>query len=133
EGRRQKLDLDTAPALGTVAVDPDKLRDSVAHLLINAIKFTPDGGTIRLAGRRTEDGSVEVRVTDTGVGIEPACLDRIFHPLFTHVDVSRHSSGVFEFGRRGLGLGLNLVKQFVEMHGGRVKAESTLGKGSTFI
>src|SRR5262249_33482843 len=101
EGRHQKLELGAPPDLGHGAVDADKLRDSVAHLLINAIKFTPDGGTIHLSARRAEDGGVAIDVRDTGVGIEPACLERIFHPLFTHVDVSRHSSGVFEFGRRG--------------------------------
>jgi signal transduction histidine kinase len=132
EWRRQKLETDIPPDLGRLAVEADKVRDSVAHLLLNAVKFTPDGGTIRLAARRLSDGSAEIRVSDTGVGIDPTSLARLFDPFFTRFDVSRHSSGVFEFERRGLGLGLSLVKAFVEMHGGRVKAESALGKGSTF-
>jgi signal transduction histidine kinase len=59
-------------------------------------------------------------------------LARVWDPFFTRFDVSRHSSGVFEFDRRGLGLGLSVVKAFVEMHGGQAKAESQPGKGSTF-
>jgi signal transduction histidine kinase len=133
EQRQQTLAVDAPPDLGTVAVEPDKLRDSVAHLLLNAVKFTADGGRIRLAARRLPDGGAEIRVTDTGVGIEPANLSRVFDPFFTRFDVSRHSSGVFEFDRRGLGLGLSVVKGFVEMHGGQVRAESHPGQGSTFI
>ena len=130
--RQQTLEVDAPPDLGLVAVEPDKLRDSVAHLLLNAIKFTRNGGAIRVQGRRLADGGVEIQVTDTGVGIDPTSLGRIFEPFFTGFDVSRHSSGVFEFERRGLGLGLSLVKAFVEMHGGRVTAKSELGRGSTF-
>jgi signal transduction histidine kinase len=132
EQRSQKLIVDAAADLGNVNVEEDKIRDSVFQLLVNAIKFTPDGGTIRLAARRLADGGVEVQVSDTGVGIDPASLSRVFDPFFTRFDVSRHSSGVFEFDRRGLGLGLSVVKAFVEWHGGRVMAESELNKGSTF-
>lgn len=130
--RKQTLVVDGPAEIGSLAVEPDKLRDSVAHLLLNAVKFTRDGGTIRLAGRRLPDGGAEVSVTDTGVGIEPRSLERIFQPFFTGFDVSRHSSGVFEFDRRGLGLGLSLVKAFVEMHGGKITARSEPGRGSTF-
>jgi signal transduction histidine kinase len=132
EVRRQKLELDIPDDLGTIKVEEDKIRDSVAHLLFNAVKFTPDGGTIRLAAQRLADGKAEIRVSDTGLGIEPSSKSRIFEPFFTRFDVSRHSSGVFEFDRRGLGLGLSLVKKFIEMHGGQVKVESDLGRGSTF-
>jgi signal transduction histidine kinase len=132
EWRHQRLAMELAADLGSIEVEPDKIRDSVAHLLLNAIKFTPDQGTIRLTARRLADGSADIRITDTGVGIGPADLARLFEPFFTRFDVSRHSSGAFEFERRGLGLGLSLVKAFVEMHGGTVKAESQVGRGSTF-
>ncbi len=132
EQRRQTLEVDAPDDLGAVAVEEDKLRDSVFQLLINAVKFTPDGGTVKLAARRRPDGGVDIRVSDTGVGLDAASLPRVFDPFFTRFDVSRHSSGVYEFDRRGLGLGLTVVKAFVEMHGGRVKAESEVGKGSTF-
>ncbi|HEV3260869.1 MAG TPA: hybrid sensor histidine kinase/response regulator [Gemmataceae bacterium] len=130
--RHQTLEVDAPPELGVMALDADKLRDSVAHLILNAIKFTPDGGTIRVAGRRLPDGGVELTVTDTGMGMDRACVERLFQPFFTGFDVSRHRSGVFEYDRRGLGLGLSLVRAFVEMHGGKVSATSEVGRGSTF-
>jgi len=130
--RRQKLDVDAPADLGTMALDADKLRDSVAHLILNAIKFTPDQGTIRVAGRRLPGGGAEITVTDTGMGMDAASVERLFQPFFTGFDVSRHRSGVFEYDRRGLGLGLSLVKAFVEMHGGTVSAASEVGRGSTF-
>ncbi len=132
EWRHQKLELGLPPDLGTLSVEADKIRDAVAHLLLNAIKFTPDAGTIRLAAARLPDGGAEIRVTDTGVGIDATSLGHLFDPFFTRFDVSRHSSGVFEFERRGLGLGLSLVKAFIELHGGRVQVASEIGRGSTF-
>ncbi len=132
ELRRQELTLDLPPDLGSIGVEPGKISDAVGHLLLNAIKFTPDGGAIRLAARRTPDGGAEVGVSDTGVGIDAASRSHLFEPFFTAFDVSRHSSGHFEFGRRGLGLGLSLVKAFVEMHGGSVAVSSEPGRGSTF-
>jgi signal transduction histidine kinase len=132
EQRHQRLEVDVPADLGTFAIDPDKVRDSVFQILVNAVKFTPDGGTVRLTVRRLPSGGVRVQVADTGVGIEPACLPRVFDPFFTRFDVSRHSSGVYEFERRGLGLGLSVAKAFIEMHGGQVTAQSELGKGATF-
>ena len=133
EQRKQSLTLELPADLGTVNAEPDKLHDCVVQLLVNAVKFTPDGGRIRLCARRFADGASEITVADTGVGMDPASLARIFDPFFTRFDVSRHSSGIFEFERRGLGLGLSVVKAFVEMHGGQVKVTSEVGKGSTFI
>jgi signal transduction histidine kinase len=133
EQRRQELSVDLAPDLGTIAVETDKIRDSLDNLLLNAIKFTPDGGTIQVGAKRTADGGIEIRVTDSGVGIDAACLPHLFKPFFTELDVTRHSSGHFEFGRRGLGLGLSMVKGFVEMHGGKVAVTSEPGKGSSFV
>jgi signal transduction histidine kinase len=130
--RHQRLEVITPVQLGTAHVEEDKIRDCLLQLLVNAVKFTADGGTIRLYAERPEGGGLAIRVTDTGMGIDPASLARVFDPFFTRFDVSRHSSGVCEFDRRGLGLGLSVVKAFVEMHGGRVKAESIVGEGSTF-
>jgi len=130
--RRQTLDIDLAADLGTIHAEPDKLHDSLVQLLVNAIKFTPDGGRLCLRGRRTEDGGVELAVSDTGQGMDEATLARVFDPFFTRFDVSRHSSGVCEFDRRGLGLGLAMVKAFVEMHGGVVRAQSAIDEGATF-
>ncbi len=132
EQRKQVLAVDLSDSLGTFQLEPDKLHDAIVQLLMNAVKFTPDGGRIRLAARRLPDGGGAIAVTDTGVGMDAASLARVFDPFFTRFDVSRHSSGVFEFECRGLGLGLSVVKAFVEMHGGEVKVASELGKGSTF-
>ena len=132
--RHQKLEVDAAADIGTIFVEEDKIRDAVYRACsLNAIKFTPDQGTISLSAKRLADGGAEIRVTDTGVGIDAASVARIFDPFFTKFDVSRHASGVYEFERRGLGLGLSLVKAFVEMHGGHVKVESEVDRGSTFI
>jgi signal transduction histidine kinase len=128
--RGQTLTIDLADNLGTFEVDADKVSGAVVNLLTNAIKFTPDGGTIRLEATADDEGAT-IRVVDTGIGIDPAALRRLFTPFFTELDASRHSSGDFGFNKRGLGLGLSLVRLFAEMHGGRVHAESDPGSGST--
>lgn len=130
--RKQQFVLDIPPDLGSMNLEEGKIHDSIVQLLINAIKFTPDGGTIKLNAQRTADNGVEIRISDSGLGIDPQCLPRIFDPFFTRFDVSRHSSGTFEFDRRGLGLGLSVVKGFVEMHGGKVKVDSELRQGTVF-
>jgi signal transduction histidine kinase len=128
--RKQTLTLDLADDLGTFEVDADKISAAVVNLLTNAIKFTPNGGTIRLEAAADAAGAT-IRVLDNGIGIDPAALRRLFQPFFTELDASRHSSGDFGFNKRGLGLGLALVRLFAEMHGGRVQAESEPGAGTT--
>jgi signal transduction histidine kinase len=130
--RKQQLQVDLEDDLGEVNVEDEKLRDSVAQILINAIKFTQDGGIIRLTARRLPDGGAEIKVSDTGQGIEEASLARIFDPFFTRFDVSRHCSGTFEYDRRGLGLGLSVAKAFIERQGGHISVASTVGRGTTF-
>lgn len=133
ELRGQTLTLDVAPNVGEADIEAPKIRDSLNHLLLNAIKFTPDGGGITLAAERTESPSaLQLRVCDTGPGIDGASLAKLFEPFFTSYDVSHHSSGHFEHGRRGLGLGLSVVKAFVEMHGGSVGVDTEVGRGTTF-
>jgi signal transduction histidine kinase len=131
EQRRQRLFVELDPALGTIDVEAGKIRICLDHLLINAIKFTTDGGTIEVRGMRDGD-TVRLQVRDNGIGIAPEQLSHLFEPFFTELDVSRHSSGQFEFGRRGLGLGLSVVRAFVAMHGGTVDVASTPAQGSTF-
>lgn len=132
ELRQQQLQASIPDDLGKINVEPDKIRDALTQLLINAVKFTPDGGTIRLEASKLNDGTLHLVIADTGMGIAPDCVSRIFEPFFTGYDVSRHSSGTFEYDKRGLGLGLSVAKAFVEMHGGKLTVESTLGKGTTF-
>jgi signal transduction histidine kinase len=132
--RKQTLTLDL-PALPVIHVDSARLRDSINHLLLNAIKFTPDGGRISVdahSARRAEVDGVEITVSDTGAGIDPQCQPRLFEPFFTGFDVSHHSSGYFEHGKKGIGLGLSIVRAFVELHGGTISVKSEVGIGSTF-
>lgn len=135
ELRHQLLALDIPENLGIHNVEPGGIRDCVNHLLLNAIKFTPDGGTIRVAAERQPDGAggLIIRVSDTGEGMDSPTCERLFQPFFTGFDVSRHCSGTFEHGRRGLGLGLAIVKSLVQMHGGTIAVESEPGKGTSFI
>ena len=132
ELRKQALTQRWPADLGTAQLDPAMIRDCLNHLLLNAVKFTPDGGTVELSGDRGPEGQLELRVTDSGDGMTPEVAAHLFEPFFTGFDVSRHSSGKFEYGRRGLGLGLSVVKAFVTAHGGAVTARTEPGRGSTF-
>jgi signal transduction histidine kinase len=129
--RKLHLIVDVADNLGMFEIDADKIAACVVNLLTNAIKFTPDGGEITLRAALVEPDEVEIQVADRGIGLEPRAVNRLFQPFFTQFDSSRHSSGDIGFNKRGLGLGLSIVKQFIELHGGQVAAESTLGQGTT--
>jgi signal transduction histidine kinase len=131
EARHLDLRLELEDGLGGCELDADKIAAGVVNLLTNAIKFTPDGGRITLSARPSGHDEVEIAVADSGIGLEPRAVNRLFQPFFTQFDSSLHSSGDFGFNKRGLGLGLSIVKQFVELHGGRVAAESVLGAGTT--
>jgi len=129
--RNQKLTVDIPADLGEARWERYKIRDALNHLLLNAVKFTPDGGEIKLEAAGGDPVTITVR--DTGVGISPEAQAQLFEPFFTEFDVSRHSSGQFGFNKRGLGLGLSIVKAFVELHGGAIRVESAVGQGSSFI
>jgi signal transduction histidine kinase len=105
-----------------VSAAPDRLRQVFANLLDNAIKYTPEHGQVTLRASRQEDAAV-VTVSDTGVGIAAEHLPRIWERLYRG-DASRSS--------RGLGLGLSLVKAYVQAHGGTVEAATEPGRGSVF-
>lgn len=128
--RNLLLNVDLADNLGTFEVDHDKLSASIVNLLTNAIKFTPDGGKISLTAHLVTPDQAEIVVADQGIGLQPRALAYLFQPFFTQFDSSRHSSGDFGFNKRGLGLGLSIVKQFVELHGGSVSAESVVDEGT---
>ncbi len=111
--------------------DEDSLMQVLANLLNNAVKYTPEGGEIRvLAKHLREDsrypGEVEVRVKDSGIGIPPEHLDKVFHRFYR---IDRPFIG----GQTGTGLGLYFCKHIVERHGGRIWAESEEGTGTTFV
>lgn len=118
------LARDVAPALSTVTGDRDRLVQVVVNLVSNAVKFTPEGGTVACRVRE-EGGALVVSVTDTGAGIDPADHERIFEPF-------RQAGDRLPDGPQGTGLGLPISKEIVEAHGGRLWVESRLGAGSTF-
>jgi PAS domain S-box-containing protein len=109
-----------------VLADESRLAQVIENLLANAVKFTPDGGRVEAAVGRTADDQVTITVRDTGVGIAPAFLPHVF-TRFSQADTSpSRTTG-------GLGLGLTIVRQVVELHGGRVEAASDgPGLGATF-
>ena len=121
EDRGVALDIDV-PAGLVARADRQRLRQVLANLLDNALKYTPRGGQVRLSASREAD-DVRVAVADTGVGIGPEDLPRVWDRLY-RADRSR--------GEPGLGLGLSLVAAIVKAHGGRVDADSTPGQGSVF-
>jgi PAS domain S-box-containing protein len=118
------MDVDLPRNLPLIFGDPTLLRQAVANLVDNAIKYTPSGGQVRVKVF-TENGKFAVAVSDTGVGIAPADQAHLFEKFFRVRQ--RGSTQV-----KGSGLGLAIVKSIVERHGGRVWMESKLGKGSTF-
>ena len=119
----QSLTMDVK-RLPLVVGNPDYLERAIANLIDNAIKYTPDRGEIRVAAR-SNGSNVIVEVTDNGLGIPAEDIPRIFE-RFYRVDRSRSR----EMG--GTGLGLSIVKHVVQVHGGTVEVNSTLGQGSTF-
>ena len=132
DARHQSVEFAIADDLGEAEVDPPKISDVVSNLVVNAIKFTPDGGTIQVAAGAAGEDSVRFRVTDTGIGIAPADRTHLFEPFFTGNDTMHHSSGDYQFCKKGMGLGLCLVKAFVELHGGSIAVATAPGQGSAF-
>ncbi|HKW93824.1 MAG TPA: CHASE3 domain-containing protein [Methylomirabilota bacterium] len=125
ENRRQTIEVDVADDAGSVDGDPARLAQAVGNLLDNAIKYTEEGGRIRLSARAERD-EVVIVVRDTGVGIPLELLPHVFD-LFIQADRS------LERRQGGLGIGLTLVRRLVEMHGGSVQATSDgPGQGSEF-
>ncbi len=118
------LDLAVDDRLGDFVGDERKVRQILLNLLSNAVKFTPEGGRVSVKAALA-NGSVEISVSDTGIGIAPEDQDAIFEEF-------RQVGSDDDRKREGTGLGLTLAKKFVEMHGGKIWVESQVGKGSTF-
>ena len=114
------LTIDTSPQLGLFRADPHRLRQIIFNLLSNAIGFSNPGQVIAITAARQED-MIFLHVIDHGRGIEDDIIDRVFDRFDSHTQGSRH---------RGAGLGLSLVRSFVELHGGSVSIQSKLGEGT---
>jgi len=123
--RALEVNVELEEGLPSVATDRAKLAQVLLNLVANAIKFTPDGGRVTLAAHRGVDGSVEIAVTDTGIGISATELPHIFDE-FRQVDGSSSRT----YG--GAGLGLAVVKKLTELLSAKVRVESSSGEGSTF-
>ena len=120
------LSLDVSPQADiTIVADLKKLKQIMFNLLSNAVKFTPDGGGVEVSAKQAAD-FIEISVKDTGIGIKPADLSKLFQ-TFSQIE-SSYTKTV-----EGTGLGLALTKKLVELHGGKIWVESEFGKGSKFI
>jgi signal transduction histidine kinase len=118
---RIKLRVDADPNIGSFMGDERRVVQVLYNLLANAVGFSPQDATVGLSARRSEH-SIIFTVTDAGPGIPPDVKDKVFDWFESHSNGSRH---------RGAGLGLSLVRSFVELHGGKVRVDSIVGKGTT--
>jgi signal transduction histidine kinase len=116
-----KLEINAMPGIGRFTADERRLRQILFNLLSNAIGFSPPNGIVTLTAERRPD-AVVFTVTDRGPGISPEQKDKVFEWFETDSKGSEH---------RGTGLGLSLVRSFVELHGGTVTIDSTPGQGTT--
>jgi PAS domain S-box-containing protein len=120
EAKDQSLKTDIAPALPLLNADAEQIKRALENLLSNAIRYTPRGGEIRITAARRED-YVSISVADTGRGIPPEHLTRLFHRFLSVPDAKPGSTG----------LGLAISKRLVEAHGGQISARSEVGRGTT--
>ncbi|MGD1996206.1 MAG: ATP-binding protein [Anaerolineae bacterium] len=124
EARSQQLTVDVPEHLPPTHADPARLAQVLINLLTNASKYTPEGGSLRVQARLA-DGYVHCSVSDTGIGISPEDQAQLFTKFFRSTDPTVREMG-------GTGLGLCIAKNLVELQGGKLDVESTLGKGSSF-
>ncbi len=124
---KKKISISRNQILSSLSVEADRnyLEQVLINLLDNAIKYTPEGGSLKISAIEKDTGEIEFSIEDNGIGIPKEDLPRVFE-RFYRVDKGRSQ----ELG--GTGLGLSIVKHLVQAHGGRVWVESQLGKGSTF-
>jgi len=133
EKRGQEVVFEVAPSLEEVKVDSEKMTDVLVNLVMNAIKFSRDGQAISVKFTPASDAAhFQIVVKDHGIGISEEDITQVFAPFFSTFQSQYHSSGEFEFGKRGIGLGLSVSKRFVEMHGGFITVKSSPDHGAEF-
>jgi signal transduction histidine kinase len=120
------LELEVAPSPIRIRHDPQRIGQVVTNLVGNALKFTDPGGSVRVRVAPTEEDGGLIEVSDTGVGIEPAELPRIFERFY-------RGNQVNEARGSGSGLGLAIVRSIVDIHHGTVEVESAVGRGTRFV
>jgi signal transduction histidine kinase len=121
-----KITIEIEKEIKNVEADEQKIKQILSNLLSNAIKFTPAGGSIHIHAQAPQANFVEVSVEDTGTGIKPEDMPRLFKRFY-------QLESVYTKTAKGVGLGLALAKRLVELQGGRIWVESKYGKGSKFI
>lgn len=119
-----RVELDADPPM--VEVDPRAFRQILLNLLTNAVKFTPAGGRVRVTADRAGGGELTIRVADTGVGIPADALERVFAPFERAPRAGTHDI-------EGTGLGLAIIRGLIHLHGGSIKLQSTVGRGTVAI
>jgi signal transduction histidine kinase len=131
--RQVDVKLECDPGLTTIEADGAGLEKALVQLISNGIRFTPDGGRVRIEARERED-QLCVRIEDTGVGIDPERLTAMMAGEFAVPEAGNYRSpSGLEFNAAGLGLGLPIARSIIEAHGGTITAKSLRGSGSTFV
>ncbi|MEA3308764.1 MAG: ATP-binding protein [Chloroflexota bacterium] len=126
-GPQRQLIFEIAPGLKKIPViegDPRRLHQAIWNVISNAIKYTPDNGSITIDGEVIESQTAHIWITDTGIGIPAEELTHIFKRFYVLEDVSLHRSSKTAFKGGGMGLGLSVAKGIIEAHGGKIWAES---------
>jgi signal transduction histidine kinase len=126
--RQLVIDIGDLSGLPRIQADPALLLKVFQNVIVNAIKYTPDGGRVTISGRKLLDeklgACVEVQVRDTGIGIDPEYLELIFEKFYQTGKTALHSTGKTTFKGGGPGLGLSIARGVIQAHGGRIWAES---------
>jgi len=129
KGKRIDITRQFDESIGQVWMDSEKVKQVILNLLANALEFTPQGGKIEIITKRQmeRDGhrSAMIKVRDSGVGIPPSDINRVFDPYFT----TKHKSSM----HKGTGLGLFIAHQHIQDHGGTIEVKSSVNNGATFI
>ena len=107
-------------------VDPTQLSQAIGNLISNALKFTPANGTVRVSIAEVDNSEIEIKVSDTGIGIDQKEFPYLFDRFY-------QASQDQTYSKKGTGIGLSLTKEIVELHGGTIKVQSKVGEGSEFI
>jgi signal transduction histidine kinase len=126
--RKLTIDISDLGNLPRIQADPSLLLKVFQNVIVNAIKYTPDGGRVTISGQKARDDTlgdcVEVQVRDTGIGIDPEYLELIFEKFYQTGKTALHSTGKTTFKGGGPGLGLSIARGIIQAHGGRIWAES---------
>jgi len=131
-GREVRIEFEVEPGALQACVAHEPLRRALDALVRNGVRFTPDGGAVRIVARADHE-ELRIEVRDTGVGLSSAMRQRLSEATFAPSDSGHHHTGRgLEFNRPGLGFGLALARRVAEAHGGELRIEGEEGRGSTF-